>query len=144
MSSSTSRQDSLNDLKEELQEQRNRNEEGYASAWRPDTGDILVGTLKDYKEDVQTQYGVCDVAEISDPDGQRQAVWLFHRVLENLWEEENPEIGDNVGVLYLGETTPKNGGSSYHNYELLVEKNTSTEVNETNQTPSNDPAEIPF
>lgn len=137
-------------IREKLKHAKQRHERGYAQPWEPDAGEIIVGELVDYQEDVKTQYGVSDVAEIKPDDGPRKAVWLFHEVLADQWSEKDPTIGDRVGVLYYGKTNPSNGGSSYHNYEVEVQSVDESEEQPTESSPSGngqpDPPEddIPF
>lgn len=136
MSTRTDKQDSI---RETLETAKQRHDRGYAQPWRPESGDIIVGEFVDYQEDVKTQYGVSDVAEVETDTGERKAVWLFHEVLADQWAEADPSIGDRVGILYYGKTNPSNGGSSYHNYEVEVESSDQSEDDETSSDNSTQP-----
>ena len=135
-------------LRERLENAKERHDRGYAQPWRPDPGDIIVGELVDYQENVKTQYGVSDVAELKTDHGQRRAVWLFHEVLADQWAEKDPSIGDRVGVLYYGKTDPENGGSSYHNYQVDVEPAEDSKPSDPdeslNGTPEQNGEDLPF
>ena len=105
------------DLKERLKD-RHREKE-YATTWKPDAGGMLVGTLEKMDEGT-TSYGDCKIAHVRTADGTLMAVWLFHKVLKDEWQEHAPTPGDEVGIIYHG---MKDGESfSYHDYSVEVEE----------------------
>jgi hypothetical protein len=104
-------------LRDRLNETRKSEE--WATTWKPDRGEMLVGTFE--KMDTgSTKYGESRVAHIRDEDGKLWGVWLFHSVLQDQWEQAEPTPGDRVGILYLG----KRAGSDYdyHHYDVEVER----------------------
>ncbi|MDA2927996.1 hypothetical protein MYX78_12335, partial [Acidobacteria bacterium AH-259-G07] len=67
------------DLRSELQ-----NFDGtFPESWKPDIGDILVGTLVRY-DSGYTDYGEYLIAVIQDDEtGEKRSVWLLHEVLRS-------------------------------------------------------------
>lgn len=104
-------------LKDRLEQ--NRREQEWATTWKPDRGEMLVGTFEKMDEG-ESDYGTHRIAHLRDEDGELWAVWLFHTVLQNQWGEADPTPGDRVGILYLG----KRDGSDfdYHAYDVEVER----------------------
>jgi len=94
------------DLEDELE--RERREKEWAETWEPDgSGDMLIGTLEAYDE-ATTDYGTYTVAHIRDEEGVLRGLWLMHSVLQDEWKEAAPEVGERVGVQYLGQRSGEN------------------------------------
>jgi len=107
----------MSDLRDRLNENRRDNE--WATTWEPGRGEMIVGTFE--KMDTgTTEYGESRIAHIRDEDGELWGVWLFHSVLQDQWEQADPEPGDEGGILYMG----KREGSTYdyHAYDVEVER----------------------
>lgn len=105
------------DLKEELEQECREVE--WAQAWDPDPRDMLIGTLEGYDEG-DTKYGTVSVARIREANGGLRALWFYHSVLKQEWKKANPDVGDRVGVQYLGKRTGKN--HSYHMWIVKVDR----------------------
>lgn len=92
-------------------------------SWKPQAegpGSIVAGKLIKVHRGVPTEYGAFDVAHVEDEKRGRVTVWLSHAVLQQKWEEADPQPGDQVGILYEGE---RDGNSrSYHMYRVKVER----------------------
>lgn len=108
----------MSTLDERLNERRQREE--HATTWRPQQhGSTLIGTLEKMDQG-ETEYGTSEVAHIRDNKGKLWGVWLFHTVLRNEWDEADPTLGDEVGIVYFGE---RDGDPySYHAYAVEVER----------------------
>lgn len=86
-------------------------------AWKPEPGDVLVGTVERY--DIgQTQYGPVRTCTIRTDQGERLAIWLSTTVLLDQFRRERPKPGERIGVKYLGKH-PEHG---YHRYRLIVDR----------------------
>jgi hypothetical protein len=92
-----------------------------ADFWNPQPNDMLVGTVESYSVG-QTRVGERRICNVRDADsGMEVAVWLSRSMLQQLFEEKHPQVGDQICVKYFGVTQPKRaGGSEYHRYALGV------------------------
>ncbi len=96
-------------------------------SYRPDTDPThpnpLTGTVIDTDEFVG-DYGTSPVLSILDESGTK--VWrlmCFGSVLANQVAKQRPEVGDSIGVKYLGEEDARNfPGKKYKNYRVVVKK----------------------
>jgi hypothetical protein len=108
----------MSDLKERLQD--NYRSDEFADTWRPEAeGEMLVGTFEKMAEGT-TSYGTYPIAHIRDESGQLRAVWFFHAVLKDQWEQAEPEPGDQVGIIYKGQR--EGSDFRYHAYGVEVER----------------------
>ena len=91
--------------------------------WNPDdvSGTTLVGTLLRF-ETIETSMGEGTIAVIEDADdGTVWGVALFRSVLRNRFEKMTPQVGDTVGIKYVGFVEPRNKDArGYHNYVVRV------------------------
>ncbi|MEJ5370251.1 MAG: hypothetical protein WHT08_18220 [Bryobacteraceae bacterium] len=102
----------MRDLKRELLEW-----DGWPESWRPEPGDVLVGTVLRY--DVgHTAYGPVRTCTVRTDDGERVAIWLSSTVLLDLFKRERPQVGERIGLRYQGKH-PEHG---YHRYRLIVDR----------------------
>jgi hypothetical protein len=78
-----------------------------------------VGTVERYTWG-ETPWGERLIANVRDRHGQRWSVWLSRAVLRQKWEEERPQPGDGVIIVYRG----KRRGRRFtcHDYDLLVNR----------------------
>lgn len=104
-------------LRDELEQERRERE--WAETWKPDPGEMLVGTLEGYDE-AATDYGEYTVAHVRDEEGVLRGLWLMHSVLQDEWKEASPEIGERVGIQYLGQREGKD--HSYHMWVVKVDR----------------------
>jgi hypothetical protein len=110
-----------------------RLESGLPSAWRPDQEDpdLLVGTVADIDFGVSeyTDSGKYPIIVIVDEKtNEEKAVHAFHSVLANELKRQKPQIGERIGIKFLGEQPTKPGSKfkSYIGYRVKVERETST------------------
>lgn len=96
----------------------------FPPAWEPVEDEILVGIVESYTEG-STPYGPCYVCIIQVEERRRDgafdreprlAVWLGKTVLKNEFQRQRPQVGDRVGIRYLGKH-PK----GYRNFSMMVE-----------------------
>lgn len=122
----------MSDLENRLRDEHREQE--YATTWRPEAGDVLVGRFEKL-DSGETKYGECEIAHVRDETGELMAVWLFHKVLRTEWDEAGPEPGDEVGVIYHGQ---RDGADfSYHNYS--VQKEARNEPEDRPPKPADEP-----
>jgi hypothetical protein len=63
--------------------------------------------------------------EVETDDGEVVAVHAFHTVLKNELAKKRPDVGDRVGIKYLG--TPP--GKNYESYRVVIERTTASSPN---------------
>jgi hypothetical protein len=88
----------------------------YASAWRPNPGDKLIGTVTELSER-EGSYGCYPIVTVATESGERLAVHAFHEVLANELARVAPKVGDIIGVKYAGKDPDK----GYHRYRVRRE-----------------------
>lgn len=89
-----------------------------ASAYRPDT---ITGELLKVEE-WQTENGPTRVAVLLDDlDGDETSIFLGSTALTNAWDEQEPCVGDRVGIRFGGQVEGKNG-RTYNRFYLAVER----------------------
>lgn len=102
-----------------------RLESGLPSAWRPDQDDppLLIGTVIEI-EIGQSDYGRYPIIVVRLDDGSEKTVHGFHSVLQNELMKSRPNIGERIGIKYLGdvETKPGSKFKSYKGYRVKVER----------------------
>lgn len=123
-------------LKDQLERDKERAEEGFPDRWEHDEeGDMLIGEIMTIDTGIPTEFGEVDVATILDEEtGEEVSLWLTHTVLENEWRRSNPSVGDRVGVAYLG-TVEKEKTRNYENYTVRVDGEDQSQGNQ-NQAPA--------
>ena len=113
----------MSDLKDELRQERREKE--WAETWKPEAaGDMLIGTLEAYDE-ATTDFGTYTVAHIRDEEGVLRGLWLMHSVLQDEWKEAAPEVGERVGVQYLGQRSGSD--FDYHMWTVKVDRSETAE-----------------
>lgn len=102
-----------------------RLESGLPSAWRPDQEDpdVLIGEVVDIEVGT-SDYGRYPIIVVRRKDGTEKAVHGFHSVLQNELMKARPQVGEEVGIKYLGdvETKPGSKFKSYKGYRVKVER----------------------
>jgi hypothetical protein len=86
--------------------------------WRPEEGEKLVGVLVSVGMSNEGDYGSYPIAVVRREDGSEVAVHAFHEVLRSELQRAKPNIGDTVGIKYLG--VPD--GVTYNSYRVLVDR----------------------
>lgn len=92
-------------------------------AWRPETGDKLIGTVVGRYTREESDFGPYEVLEIRTASGVVIAWHAFGTVGRNAIARRNPREGDRIGVTKLGEVESKvRGHQPYANYHVVVKK----------------------
>jgi hypothetical protein len=91
--------------------------------WRPEPGDKVGGILRDIEDSEEGEFGSYPILIIETPSGRLVGVHAFHTVLRNAIERKYKRgtlrVGDNVAVLYQGQTGEKRGTKDApHMYRL--------------------------
>ncbi len=93
-----------------------------AEAWRPEPNQELIGIITRINDrqtdDFPDPYPVITIQPI---EGDLKAFHAFHTVAKTELLGQDPQVGDEIGIRYLGEE--KGARYSYHNYRIVVEKN---------------------
>lgn len=101
-----------------------RLESGLPSAWRPDQddADVLIGEVIEI-ELGQSDYGSYPIIVVKTAEGEK-AVHGFHSVLQNELLKHKPQVGERVGIKYLGDVPTKPGSKykSYKGYRVKVDR----------------------
>lgn len=100
------------DLNQEL-----KNWDGWPDAWKPQAGDVLVGTVETYDTGF-TPYGAVRTVIVMQENGERVSLWLSSTVLLDLFNRLKPKHGERIGLKYLGKDPKKH----YHRYHLIVDR----------------------
>lgn len=126
-----------------------RLESGLPSAWRPDQEDpaVLIGEVMDI-EVGESDYGRYPIIVVRQADGEEKAVHGFHSVLQNELMKHKPQVGERVGIKYLGdvETKPGSKFKSYKGYRVKVERDQATafDWNRIGQAPEEEPVHVVY
>lgn len=99
-----------------------RLESGLPEAWRPDKEDpdTIIGEVVAI-EVGSSDYGKYPIIVIRGQSGREKAIHGFHSVLQNELLKKRPQIGERIGIKFLGEV-PGQNGRSYKGYRVEVER----------------------
>ena len=106
------------DLLAELQEDTGE----HPPAWKPEVGDVLVGTLLRY-DHAPDQYHPGEtalVAIVKPDDGAPVAIWLG-TVLLSLFRMHRPQPGDRLGLKRIADSAPRPGKKPYARFVIRVD-----------------------
>lgn len=106
-----------------MDERLNRESE----VWRPDLEPKHPNPVSGVIDDISTfdgEFGAVPVLGIIDEGGKEWRVFCFGSVLQNRMVELKPEIGDLIGIKFLGKEKSRNFSNDYRNYRVIVEKKT--------------------
>jgi len=126
-----------------------RLESGLPSAWRPDQDDpdLLVGVVQEI-EIGTSDYGQYPIIVVRSDAGEEKAVHAFHTVLQNELKRNQPQIGERIGIKYLGdvETKPGSKFKSFKGYRVKVERdqNVAFDWNKLGQIATDDQVQNAF
>jgi hypothetical protein len=84
----------------------------YASAWRPNPGDILVGEIVDLSEREGFDGELYPIVTVRKTDGVELAFHAFHTVAQNELARLRPSVGTEIGIRYKGLVKPDGGRGS--------------------------------
>lgn len=102
-----------------------RLESGLPSAWRPDQEDpdLIIGEVVDLQVGT-SDYAPYPLVVIRQDDGEEKAIHGFHTVLKNELLRQKPQIGERIGIKYLGEQETKPGSKfkSFIGYRVKMDR----------------------
>ena len=102
-----------------------RLESGLPSAWRPDQEDpdLIIGEVVDIQVGT-SDYDPYPLVVIKQDDGEEKAIHGFHTVLKNELLKNKPQIGERIGIKYLGEQATKPGSKfkSFIGYRVKMDR----------------------
>lgn len=102
--------------------------EDYAPAWLPSEGDTVIGFVSEISVGT-SDFGDYPIVTLTLADGTRAAIHGFHTVLREALIENEPGIGEEIAVKYMGRILPRNkrdvkGATvekdGYENYRVVV------------------------
>lgn len=83
-------------------------------------GDTVEGVVKDYKQDVTSNYGPQDVVTIETDKGAVKVG--ASSILRDKIRNEHPEPGMLLGIRYLGKVTSPKSGREYRNFAVVSKR----------------------
>ena len=102
-----------------------RLESGLPAAWRPDQDDpvLIVGEVVDIQVGT-SDYAPYPLLVIRQDGGEEKAIHGFHTVLKNELVRLKPQIGERMGIKFLGEQATKPGSKfkSFIGYRVRVDR----------------------
>jgi hypothetical protein len=100
---------------------KDRLDAGNAEAWKPEPNDELIGKVVGLSRRT-TEWGPYQIVTVQREDGTTAAFHAYHTVAANLLKDEQPGIGDEIGIRYLGKVdAPNSQYGSYEGYKLVVD-----------------------
>lgn len=113
------------ELEDRTRALRERLETDYPEAWRPETGQSVVGTFARLERG-RTTFGPAWIVVLADAGtGAEVSVWLLHKALLAQFKRLSPVTGELVAVKYKGKRRPESGGPEYDDYRVEVDRDTS-------------------
>jgi hypothetical protein len=97
----------------------------YAPAWKPSSGDKLIGELIAVDERLGYNDEPYPILTVRCDNGSEFAVHAFHSVLRNEVGKQNPQLGETIAIKYGGEVAKEDGRGRYHSYKLVVDRSRS-------------------
>jgi hypothetical protein len=116
------------DLRIELE----REDGTYPESWRPQPGDILVGTIEKYDR-ASTSYGTYNIAVLRDEQGALHSVWLMHAVLLDEFRKLRPRPGERLGIKRL-----EDAERGYRRYAVRVDREPGSDIPDFDAAPAAD------
>ena len=93
--------------------------DSFPEAWKPKTGDKLVGTVSELGERESEYHDTpYPIVTVTTDDGSELAFHGFHTVAKNELAKQRPSVGDRIGIKYFG----KDEERGYERYRIVVEK----------------------
>jgi hypothetical protein len=72
-----------------------------APAWRPESGDLITGSIVGFRSYEHPEYGKSPVVVLDTKDGFR-SVYLIHQTLLTNLTELAPQAGETITIAYQG------------------------------------------
>lgn len=104
-----------------MQDRLNRESEN----WRPDQDPKHPNPVSGIIDEISTfegEYGTVPVLAVLDEAGKEWRVFCFGSVLQNRMVELKPNVGDTIGIKFLGKEKSRNFSNDYRNYKVVLEK----------------------
>lgn len=89
----------------------------FAEPWMPGLGAKLIGEVVDLDER-ENEYGSYPIVTVLTDEGAELAFHAFRTVAKNELAKQRPQVGDRIGIVYLG----KPEGKDYELYRIKVER----------------------
>ncbi len=112
----------------------------YATAWKPEPGDTLIGQVTEITER-DGGYGVYPIVTVKRDDGEELALHAYHTVAQNELAEQRPQIGERIGIKYVGRVAGKDAKGSYHAYRIKVDRPDGPSINWARYSDGHEPSE---
>ncbi|MGH7540178.1 MAG: hypothetical protein ACRELC_04175 [Gemmatimonadota bacterium] len=94
------------------------------TAWRPDEGDRLIGTVVEVGERESRYGGTYPLVVVATDAGEELVVHAYHTVLMDELSQQRPRRGDRIGMAYLGRDAER----GYERYRVVVEHGEETDA----------------
>ena len=95
-------------------------EQEIPQAWEPKDNEKIIGILVGKSENVG-KYGSTAYRLRKAEDNEIVTVW-GSAVLDKKMVEQDAQMGDTIGIKFLGKKTGKDNKTTYKDYTVLVEK----------------------
>ena len=89
--------------------------DSFPEAWRPETGDKLVGTIISLDER-ENEYGVYPIVTVLTDAGDELSWHAFHTVAKNELAKLEPRVGEQIGIKYHG----RDKSDRYERWRVLM------------------------
>jgi hypothetical protein len=108
------------------------------TAWRPDEGDRLIGTVVEVGERESNYGGTYPIVVVENDAGTEVVVHAHHVVLRDELAQQRPRRGDRIGIRYLG----RDADRGYERYRVVVEHTDATDEPDWNRYAAEAAAEL--
>jgi hypothetical protein len=96
-------------------------EHEHPESWRPEPGDVLVGTFVRRDSGVSSYDGkTYTIVVIRDENGVEHGVWAFHTALRQQLSAARPKPGEAIALRYRGKRQGAN--ATYHDWRVAVDR----------------------
>jgi hypothetical protein len=89
----------------------------FPQPWRPQPGDVLVGSVLDVGERESKFGGSYPTVTVETAAGELVIVHAYHTVIRDELAQLQPATGERIGFAYHGR-----GPEGYHRYRVKVER----------------------
>ena len=98
-----------------------RNKEKGDDFWKPEDGECIGGLILNIRS-ISSKFGSGQrkVIELQREEDGKVLLVPCHSVIEREMEKQQAEVGDMIGIKYLGKAKGENG--MFHNCVVVVEK----------------------
>jgi hypothetical protein len=95
----------------------------YAPAWRPDTGDTLIGTVVGIsaRDGGFGEYPIVVVRPGQTAETEL-AFHAIHTVAQSELASKKPQTGETIAIKYLGKREAAGGKATYHAYKIVIDR----------------------